>query len=129
MKKLLTLLLLAPLFIGCSSDDEPLGLGMDPVLSENNLTFTSEGGTKEIYTQKEFMALIYHGQGPIISIEKDTPPDDAFRSLSTEWMTVKRTSKKNIEITVSRNETNREKIDLFYVFNGNWMGQVIVKQY
>lgn len=101
---------------GCSSSPEEIGVGMDVKLSENNLTFSSEGGKKEIYTNKSFLSFMSREQKP------------GFSSLTTEWMNVKRTSDKIIEMDVLKNDTNKERVDTFYVFNGNWFGKVIVKQ-
>lgn len=100
---------------GCSSSDDIDGVGVDPELSENNLTFSSEGGKKEIYTKKKFSTLLYQDS-------------QGFSSLTTEWMSVNRTSDKNIEINLLKNDTNKERVDSFFVFNGNWFGKVIVKQ-
>lgn len=113
------------IFHGCSSSSDE-GIGMNPNLSENNLTFSSGGEKKVIYAEKEFMTLIYEGKTPIVSIEKD--PNIGFSSLATEWMSVKMISNKDIEIEVFKNNTNKERIDTFYVFNGNWIGAVIIKQ-
>lgn len=113
-------------FQGCSSSPEEIGIGIDPELSENNLTFTSEGGKKEIYTKKDFGTLMYKEKNQIISIEKKPWID--FSSLTTEWMSIDRTSDKNIEINVLKNDTNKERVDSFFVFNGDWFGKVIIKQ-